>query len=279
MPSSNLLPDVQQVAQAFSQAAATYDQVAGLQRIAADQLLKKGALFHLGKVLDVGSGTGYVSAQLADVAAVTAVTGLDIAEGMLTYAHSCHHNSKLNWHLGDAQQLPLTLLDSAKGYDLVVSSLAIQWCKNLDAVFSGVAHCLSENGVFHCATLGPQTLHQLKWAWSQVDDYQHVNEFVALDTLRSALENHFLEVDIECELIELKYLSVHQLTKDLKQLGASNRNAHAAQGLMGVGRLRKMVKAYENLRDDQGQLPVTYEVYYITAKTQIGTTKASTIGA
>jgi malonyl-CoA O-methyltransferase len=270
-PSSNFIPDVQQVAQAFSQAAETYDQVAGLQRIAADQLLNKGSILHLGKVLDIGSGTGYVSAQLAEVEAVTEVTGLDIAEGMLTYAKSRHHNSKLNWHLGDAQQLPLTLSDRAKGYDLITSSLAIQWCKNLDAVFSGVAHCLTEKGVFHCATLGPKTLHQLKWAWSQVDDYQHVNEFVSLETLRNTLENHFVEVDIVCESIELKYLSVQKLTKDLKQLGASNRNAQALQGLMGVGRLRKMVQAYESLRDDEGQLPVTYEVYYITAKTKVST--------
>ncbi len=276
MPGSNFLPDVQQVAQAFSQAAATYDQVAGLQRIVADQLLKKGADFHLGKVLDIGSGTGYVSAQLADVAEVTAVTGLDIAEGMLNYAKSHHLNSKLNWHLGDAQQLPLTLLSNAKSYDLIISSLAIQWCKNLDAVFSGVAHYLTEGGVFHGAILGPQTLHQLKWAWSQVDNYQHVNEFVALDTLKNTLTNHFVEVEIVCELIELKYPSVPQLTKDLKQLGASNRNVHAAQGLMGVGRLRKMVQVYESLRDDQGQLPVTYEVYYITAKTNASITTDGT---
>jgi len=99
-------------------------------------------------------------------------------------------------------------------------------------------------------------------------DYQHVNEFVALDTLRDTLKNHFVEVDIVCETIELKYQSVQQLTQDLKQLGASNHNAQAAQGLMGVGRLRKMVQAYESLRDDEGQLPVSYEIYYIKAKTK-----------
>ena len=56
-------------------------------------------------------------------------------------------------------------------YNLVISSSAIQWCKNLDDVFAGVAHCLAEEGAFHCAILGPITLHQLKWAWAQVDDY------------------------------------------------------------------------------------------------------------
>ena len=267
-PNPTFLPDVQKVAQAFSQAAETYDDVAGLQRIAAGQLLKKSQLSHQGKVLDIGSGTGYVSAQLAVLEAVTAVTGLDIAEGMLAYAQARHPNKKLSWQLGDAQKLPHALLNGAKSYDLVISSLSIQWCKDLDAVFAGVAQCLAEGGVFHCATLGPQTLHQLKWAWSQVDDYQHVNEFVALETLRHMLDQHFAEVTIECESIELKYPSVQKLTRDLKQLGASNHNAQAAQGLMGVGRLRKMVEAYECLRDEQGQLPVTYETYYIKAKAE-----------
>jgi len=271
MPNSNFLPNVQQVAQAFSQAAKTYDEVAGLQRIVADQLLAKGNGFHRGKVLDIGSGTGYVSAHLASIDSVVAVTGLDIAQGMLTYAQSRHHSAKLNWQLGDAQALPLNLLNSAKGYDVVISSLSIQWCKDLDAVFAGVAQCLAEDGVFHCATLGPQTLHQLKWAWSQVDNYQHVNEFVAFETLGNELNKHFSEVTIECETIELQYPSVQKLTKDLKQLGASNHNTQAAQGLMGVGRLRKMVQAYECLRDSLGQLPVTYEVYYIKAKTKAST--------
>ena len=266
---TNFLPDVQDVAHSFSQAAKNYDQVAGLQRLVADQLITKGAGLHQGRVLDIGSGTGYVSAKLANLEAVTKVTGLDIAQGMIDYAQSCHHNSKLNWQLGDAQQIPLALPGHARTYDLVTSSLAIQWCKNLDAVFSGVAHCLTEDGFFHCATLGPQTLHQLKWAWGQVDNYQHVNEFVPLEVLRKALKNHFVEVSVECRLIELKYKSVQQLTKDLKQLGASNHNAYAAQGLMGVGRLRKMVQAYESLRDQKGQLPVTYEVYYIKAKTKV----------
>lgn len=264
-----ILPDVQSVAHSFSQAAKNYDQVAGLQRLAADQLITKGADLHRGCVLDIGSGTGYVSAQLANVETVTQVTGLDIAQGMLNYAQAHHHSNKLHWKLGDAQKIPLVLPNSANTYDLVISSLAIQWCKSIDDVFSGVAGCLKEEGTFHCATLGPKTLHQLKWAWSQVDDYQHVNEFVPLEVLREALHNHFVEVTIDCQPIELKYGSVQQLTKDLKQLGASNHNVQAAQGLMGVGRLRKMVLAYESLRDEEGQLPVTYDVYYIKAKTRV----------
>lgn len=266
MYTSNLLPDAHQVAQAFSHAAATYDQAAGLQRIVADQLLAKSSQYHKGRVLDIGSGTGYASAQLAGSSLVDSVTGLDIAEGMLTYAKAKHSNPKLNWQLGDAQRLAEDCTDLAGRYDLVISSLAIQWCHDLSAVFSGVAHCLAESGVFYCATLGPNTLHQLKWAWAQADGYQHVNEFVPLEVLRSKLQSQFLEVEVVRENIDLKYTSVQQLTKDLKQLGASNHNRQAAKGLTGIGRVRKMVQAYETLRTEGGQLPVTYEVYYVKAK-------------
>ncbi len=57
---TNFLPDVQDVAHSFSQAAKNYDQVADLQRLVADQLITKGAGLHQGRVLDIGSGTGYV---------------------------------------------------------------------------------------------------------------------------------------------------------------------------------------------------------------------------
>ena len=265
MMNNYALPPVQQIAKAFSQAAPTYDQVAGLQRLVADQLLchDKGA--HQGSVLDIGCGTGYVCGQLAQLDQVTSVTGLDVAEGMLSYAQKQHPNPKLNWVLGDAQDISNLIGLSKGGYDLVISSLAIQWCANLSGLFSGVAESLSPKGVFHCATLGPDTLGQLKWAWGQVDDYQHVNEFVPLDVLRAHLQQHFSKVTIVSKDVELGYDTVQQLTRDLKQLGASNHNQKAAPGLTSMGRLRKMIKAYEQLRDSSGKLPVTYQVFYIEA--------------
>jgi malonyl-CoA O-methyltransferase len=261
----NALPSVQQIAQAFSQAAQTYDQVAGLQRLVADDLLTRGEVLHTGKMLDIGSGTGYVSAHLASKADVVSVTGIDIAQGMLDFASSQHTHNKLSWLLGDAQNLSSALGSDLGSFDTVVSSLAIQWCSDLAALFSGVAQSLTPTGVFHAATLGPNTLHQLKWAWAQADDYQHVNEFVAKQALLAALNQHFEEVDLVTKEVVLSYDTVQKLTRDLKDLGASNHNAKAAPGLTGVGRLRRMMQAYESLRDQNGQLPITYEVYFITA--------------
>lgn len=60
--------------------------MASLQRLVADNLLTKGQTFQQGQILDIGSGTGYVSAHLAERQMVTKVTGLDIAQGMLNSA-------------------------------------------------------------------------------------------------------------------------------------------------------------------------------------------------
>lgn len=269
MKAISALPDSKNVAHAFSQAAKNYDDVAGLQRLAADKLLLKSKNAHFGDVLDIGSGTGYVSSQLASIDNVDSVTGLDIAEGMLERAKVLHHSTKLSWQLGDAQHLMAHLPDCEGHYDLVISSLAIQWCQNLDAVFEGVANCLKDDGVFYCATLGPDTLYQLKWAWSQVDDYQHVNDFVGAEQVRASLENYFSDIEIEQEPIQLEFPTVQQLINGLKKLGASNRNTSAAQGLTSAGKLRKMIDAYETLRGEDGLLPVTYDVIYITAKPRV----------
>ncbi|HIG36687.1 MAG TPA: malonyl-ACP O-methyltransferase BioC [Oceanospirillaceae bacterium] len=278
-PIHNALPSVQQIAQAFSQAAQTYDQVAGLQRLVADDLLARGQALHTGKILDIGSGTGYVSAHLASKADVMSVTGIDIAQGMLDFASSQHAHDKLSWLLGDAQNLSSALGTRRGSFDTVVSSLAIQWCSDLVALFSGVAQSLTPAGVFHAATLGPNTLHQLKWAWAQADDYQHVNEFVAKQALQAALNQHFDDVELVTKEVVLGYDTVQQLTRDLKDLGASNHNAQAAPGLTGVGRLRRMMQAYESLRDENGQLPVTYEVYFITARQTSGRANKSRVSS
>lgn len=278
-PIHNALPSVQQIAQAFSQAAQTYDQVAGLQRLVADDLLARGQTLHAGKMLDIGSGTGYVSAHLANKVDVVSVTGIDIAQGMLDFASSQHTNDKLSWLLGDAQNLSSALGTQLGSFDTVVSSLAIQWCSNLAALFSGVAKSLTPTGVFHAATLGPNTLHQLKWAWAQADDYQHVNDFVDKQTLLAALNQQFDEVELVAKEVVLGYDTVQQLSRDLKDLGASNHNAQAAPGLTGVGRVRRMKQAYESLRDESGQLPITYEVYFITATQPKGNVSKGSVGS
>jgi malonyl-CoA O-methyltransferase len=256
------LPSVSRVAQAFSQAAEHYDQVAGLQRQVADHLLKHCHTELNGVVMDLGCGTGYVAKHLAQLTPVTSVLGIDIAPGMIDWCRQHIAYPHCQWMVADAQALPV----ADNSIDNLVSSLAIQWCANERALFDNTSRVLKPGGHFFATTLGPQTLHELRWAWQQVDTYQHVNEFVPQADILAALQVCFAEVQVEVHTITLWFDKVSEILRELKQLGASNHNMGARHGLTTRGHLRQMTAAYETLRNTEGKLPVSYQVFTISAR-------------
>ena len=264
----NELINKQRVAESFSKAASTYDSVAGLQRDIGHRLLEKSSVhLHvdgLTAILDLGCGTGYFTAALKTDYPDAPLTGLDIASGMLAYARNCRQLGRLPdrqvlWVCGDAENLPL----KSESYSLVFSSLAIQWCENSVALFSEISRVLNSGGIACLATLGPKTLCELRSAWSQVDSYQHVNQFQSMDVLLSALPDDLEIVESECEMRLLHYTHLKELTHELKGIGAHNMNAGQAKGLTGPARVKAFRKAYESFRNEQGLLPASYEVYYL----------------
>jgi malonyl-CoA O-methyltransferase len=247
----------QAVAQSFSRAAASYDSAAQLQREVARQLLAQVEAGERELLLDIGCGTGVVSAQLARQHDVIA---LDVAQGMVQHARAKVAADSLQWLCGDAEDLPL----AGAAVDAVFSSLALQWCENPGSAFAEIARVLRAGGTASIATLGPDTLHELRTAWRQVDDRTHVNTFVAREVLDNAIRRAGLTVKSWREqVIVLRYAELRELTRELKALGANNVNSARPDGLTSRARLQRFSAAYEALRDSDGQLPATYQVWYL----------------
>jgi malonyl-CoA O-methyltransferase len=189
--------------------------------------------------------------------------GLDIAEGMLHYA--AQQQKEITWLCSDAELLPL----ADNSVDLIFSSLAIQWCNNLPQLMAELARVLKPDGQLHIATLGPHTLHELKSAWEQVDDYVHVNRFQSQKHIISAVKSvHMAVADAQQENRILYYDRLSELTRELKSLGAHNINSGKPEGLTGRSRLLAFKKAYEAFRTEQG-LSATYDVIYLTANKEV----------
>lgn len=262
--------DKKKIAQSFSRAAGTYDHVAGLQRRVSQHLLAKTKLCSADIVLDVGSGTGAIAAHMASQ--VACVIAVDIAEGMLRFAKD-HYSHPITWVCGDAESLPF----ESESVDVIFSSLAIQWCNNLPVLMAELHRVLKPGGNIYLSTLGPNTLHELKAAWRQVDDYVHVNHFATEEELKEACAKARLTLDvIEREEHLLHFESLGDLTHSLKALGAHNMNPGQPAGLMGRQHLRLFKAAYETLRTGEG-LPLTYDVIYLVArKSTIAETKEPT---
>lgn len=251
----------QRIASSFSRAAASYDEVAGLQREVADRLLGLLPQAQVTRMLDLGCGTGYGLAALQQRYPAACLLAADLAQGMLHYARR-HRPVQAQWLAADAEQLPL----AEKTIDLIFSSLALQWCARPERLFASLRRVLTDGGRLAFSTLGPATLHELRGAWAEVDAYVHVNAFIPADQLRRALQQAGLEVESwSTRTRVLHYPSVKSLSHALKALGAHNNNAGQPKGLTGRRKLRQLEAAYEPYRQ-QGMLPATYEVFYIQAR-------------
>lgn len=250
--------DKQQVARSFSRAAETYDSVANLQRRIGNRLISFLPPVPAKVVLDLGCGTGFFAKPLQEAYPDGQVIGLDLAEGMVD--HASKHQPGCQWLCGDAENLPM----ADNSVDIIFSSLAIQWCEDSQALFAEVFRVLKPSGSFVFATLGPNTLHELRRAWHQVDNYVHVNRFTEREVIDTAINSAgFLSAyqTVE-ENIVLQYDTLKQLTKELKALGAHNVNSGRPTGLTGKQRIRGLMAAYDQQRNPQGALPATYQAWF-----------------
>lgn len=253
--------DTRAVARAFDRASATYDDAAVLQTQVRDELLARLDLvaFEPDCIVDLGAGTGHATRALRDRWRRARVIALDLAPGMLAAARE-----REGWFRrfdrvqADAARLPFR--DAS--VDLAFSSLMLQWAPDLDAVFAEVRRALTPRGYFTFATFGPDTLRELRAAWSEVDGYTHVNRFLDMHDIGDALVRAgFADPVLDVDRIALTYDDVLGLMRDLKAIGAHNVNAGRPPGLTGRARLAQLRSAYERFRRD-GRLPATYEVVY-----------------
>lgn len=249
----------------FDRAAAGYDESAVLQAEVRQQLLARLDYVTLEPevVLDVGCGTGHAARALASRYPSARIVALDLAEGMLRQAR--RHGSGL-LVCGDAMRLPL----ADASVDLVFSSLTLQWCTDLDAVFAEFRRVLRPRGLLNFTTFGPDTLFELRGAWGQADGQVHVSEFADMHDIGDGLVRAGLaEPVLDVERFTLTYPDVFGLMRDLKAIGAHNAAAQRPRGLTGRGRLVAMQAAYERHRRD-GVLPATYEVVFGQAWGPVG---------
>ncbi len=256
----------QRIARSFSQAATSYDSHASLQRNVADKLLKQLKQdVSVQRVLDLGSGTGYCTNKLHSLYPNAEIVNLDIAEAMLVFASNRHKGSNFKEKsiCADAEALPF--IDNT--FDIIISSLSIQWCQNYSALFSELKRVLKSRGEFYISTFGPETLQEVTQAWQKVDSFVHVNRFSTDSFLVEKIHNKaFSEVQIEIDPILTYYQSFEKLARELKSIGARNMNAGQAHGLNGRNKLSKLKLAFERNFDKKLGIPVTYQVYYIRAQ-------------
>jgi len=259
--------DKKQMRRAFSKAAADYDAAAVLQREVCSRMLERLEYIKLQptRILDAGSGTGWGTRQLTQRYPEAQMVALDIAIGMLRAARGCSGwweklfgGAKQQQICADIEALPVV----ANSIDLVWSNLTVQWCNDLPATFVELHRVLKTEGLLMFSTFGPDTLKELRQAFSGVDEHNHLNRFADMHDIGDMLvQAGFADPVMDMEMLTLTYDDVRGVLQDLKTIGAHNATAGRAQGLMGKNAWARLIENYERLRSN-GKLPATFEVVY-----------------
>ena len=226
------LPDKRATRRAFDRAA-DFDGACFIHDAARERLLERLELVNLTPrtVLDLGCATGRGAAALAARYVDARVLAADASAGMLraTAAHRAPGVAAIG---GDAERLPLR----SHCIDLLFANLVLPWCRP-DVVFAEAARVLAPGGVLLFATLGPDSLAEVRRAFAAVDKGIHVHAAFDMHDLGDlAMQAGLAEPVLDVDRLTVTYAEPAALWRDLKAVAAGNVAGGRRRALTGRGR-------------------------------------------
>ena len=259
--SSRAVFDLERVRSRFNRAADAYDRHAAVQQEVGRRLDERFGWLKLDpeRILDLGAGTGQMVRAMRSRYPKASVVGLDLAENMLRHLPRERWWSRRRLAVAaDMHALPF----AGGSMDVVVSNFALQWSDRPEALFAEVARVLAASGVFSFTTLGPDSLQEIRRAWSEVDVAPHVHQFLDMHDLGDALVGAMLADPVmDRETVTVTYPTVDALLADLRGVGVGNAQRGRATGMTGARTWRRFREALAGQAVD-GQIPLTYEIVY-----------------
>lgn len=255
--------DINKIREDFSAAAASYDRAAEVQHIVASRLteLAMPRIKPAARVLDIGAGTGFLAGLgKKDIG----WTMLDLSQEMLKRARDKGING--GYVVADAQALPF-----ADGvFDAAMSSLAFQWLNDRRKLIDEVKRVMRAGGVFAFATLGAQTLHELRQSFAYADpDKARVNSFVSMDEWQSDLAvADFRLIEYVDEIRLQHFCSMEDIISSLRAVGATHKDAGRPKNMTGRERFAKAEEFYAANFSDNGRFRLSWQPLYFVAEKQ-----------
>lgn len=259
------------VKKSFNASACTYDHYAGLQGAMGARLLALADLpaGTAARMLDIGMGTGNLTAQLMAAYPSAQVHGCDIAFNMIAHARGKLAHAPLLFPVADAEQLPY----ASSAFDLVASNFAYQWLDQWRDALDEVMRVLRPGGLFIFSAFGHNTFCELRQAFTRAcgETGYGLGEALALpigeERMRCDMADAgFSQVSgITC-CVPAVYASVNELVRAIKGMGARNASTHRNRST-GVRRVwRRMIELYEQEFGTPEGVPATFEIIMARGK-------------
>ncbi|NIK71921.1 malonyl-ACP O-methyltransferase BioC [Paenibacillus sp. BK720] len=258
----------------------SYDFHADVQRIMADQLAKSliewSSMGHAAEptILEVGSGTGYLTELLLNRWPHASITALDLSPAMIKAAKQRLHSRQsadIRFLQADAETWAAEA--PSDSFDLIVSNACFQWLGHPRPTLIHLNRILRKGGALVFTTFGQETFQELHQAFAGV---YHANRLEpqrhGLSFLSPIQWNEVLKVagfsTIYCQQGTQKetYASPRDFLQSIKAMGASHSKAVQTGGLSTRKLFSEMYNVYEEKFSTKDGVAATYEWLLIKAK-------------
>jgi malonyl-CoA O-methyltransferase len=243
----------------FSAAARSYEIASPVQEEVARTVesLVPSDVINPSRVLDVGCGSGRLTALIRARWPVAEITGLDLAEGMLVEARRRFADDpRLHWRLGDAaryEDVP---------FDLVVSSSALQWLNPLAPALAHLATLVKPGGYFVAGLMTRPTLHELHEVRDAVAPEKRAQRRLpSLDDVRAALAglSAVRLLSLTERVWTSSYDDVPRFLQALRDAGVTGGDLSRGTAPLSRGELQELITLYaRRFADPNGRVRATY---------------------
>ncbi|HEX5127556.1 MAG TPA: methyltransferase domain-containing protein [Rhodocyclaceae bacterium] len=253
----------------FEQAASHADETGFLAREVAQRMAQRLSYIKLQpeRILDIGCGVGRDFPLLVEYYPHAECIGVDFALSTLRLAHRGRgffqkliggaRKSNPRYVAADAETLPL----ARASVQMVWSNLMLNWLHDPMPALREMHRVLAIDGMVMFATLGPDTLKELRTAMPMTYG-ERVHRFIDMHDLGDCLlQAGFAEPVMDMDTVVLTYDDLDGLIRDLRMAGATNASTARPRGLTAQSDWIRAREAYEKFRVD-GRLPATFEIVY-----------------
>jgi len=245
----------------FAGAAGSYDSAAVLAREVGARMATRLDLVKIAprRVADIGCATGdgirHLQQRYRPASAVAIDYALPMLQAVRRHTPLLQRVARRGPQLlnADVRALPL----AANSLGLVWSNLMLHWLDDPLPALRELHRVLDVGGLLSFATLGPDTLKDLREAATRVG---------AEDTLRCFIDMHdlgdmlvaagFADPVMDMEMITLTYATPRPFLADQRRLGVRD----ALLGRLGWRDWRRVLRAWAP--DAGGRLPARFEIVY-----------------
>jgi malonyl-CoA O-methyltransferase len=248
------LPETRAARRAFDRAS-EFESACFIHDEARSRLLERLEVVRLAPkvAVDLGCATGRGAAGLAARYPAAQVLAVDSSLRMLRAA-AARAGEGVRVVGGDAAALPLR----SGSVDLVLANMVMPWCRP-DRMLAETARVLRDGGALLFATLGPDSLQEVRASFAAVDDRIHVHAAFDMHDLGDlAMAVGLAEPVLDVDRIEVTYTDVAALVRDLRAVGAVNVAGARRRSLTGRRRWGRFVERLPHRAD--GRFAVTVEL-------------------